>query len=648
MKTQSLPATLTALKILNILKEQSDCDHPIAQTKLAEMLDVDRKTIGRCLEVMEGFMDCDIVHTKKGVYLIPDDDAFELSEIRLLIDSVLSSKVISADQTESIVNKLAKQVNRFDRGHIRHIHTYKQWSKIDNSNIFFNIEEIDDAISSKCQVSFDYNQMQCDKKLHIIGKYTVTPVQLVFSAGMYFVLTLSDEDETLRSFRIDRITNVKKLSKLPALTLTRHLDFEDIASAYVEGHPYMSFGTTEPIKIQIKKEEIGRLFDVFGTKVTISSKDIKEDVDTPEVRLVANTQDVFLWALQNSDVAEVIEPQSLREQLMQALRAAKKKYLSTSEDIYLAEMDKLTNSKEFENQPERATMDFSDIDLTQFETYKNIDVCKYRFWKAKLQDISFVAGKKLLQSFYSFENPIADYLPLSKAKNLQDVSIIFSDIDSLDFVPKCRCLRSLTLGGTKIKDATAIYQTLSPQLEYLKLFWGSEIDVELFKKFNPKTKVIVGRKEAEDRDNQIHLMDVNERFTKYEYPLNVIDSSLGLEAHGASAKEIEEIRQKLVVNQEAFAKIEQQLFRTETTRAVVMALYYEGKSILEVACDLSMTIPEVLKTRKIATRIHTDEFLEVEHDFIFKHRGEVTEEDVAWFKNLLEEYQLKKNREKYN
>ena len=41
MKTQSLPATLTALKILNILKEQSDCDHPIAQTKLAEMLEQD-------------------------------------------------------------------------------------------------------------------------------------------------------------------------------------------------------------------------------------------------------------------------------------------------------------------------------------------------------------------------------------------------------------------------------------------------------------------------------------------------------------------------------------------------------------------------------------------------------------------------------
>ena len=192
-----------------------------------------------------------------------------------------------------------------------------------------------------------------------------------------------------------------------------------------------------------------------------------------------------------------------------------------------------------------------------------------------------------------------------------------------------------------------MYQTLTPQLEYLKLFWGSEIDVEEFKKFNPKTKVIIGRKESEDRDNQIHFIDVDQRYTKFEYPLNVIDSNLGLESHGASSEEIEEIRKRLIYDKEAFAKIEQHLFRTEGTKAVIKALYCEGKSILEVACELSMTISELMKTRKFAIRIHTDEFMEVEHDFASKHRGEVTEDDVAWFKNLMAEYQLKKNREKY-
>ena len=47
-KTQSQPVVLTALKLLNILKEKSDIDHPIPQTELAKILDVDRKTIDRC------------------------------------------------------------------------------------------------------------------------------------------------------------------------------------------------------------------------------------------------------------------------------------------------------------------------------------------------------------------------------------------------------------------------------------------------------------------------------------------------------------------------------------------------------------------------------------------------------------------------
>ena len=67
MKSQLLPATLTALKILQILKESSDQDHPIPQTELAQMLDVDRKTIARCLDVMEGYMG---LNTRKRVSIL--------------------------------------------------------------------------------------------------------------------------------------------------------------------------------------------------------------------------------------------------------------------------------------------------------------------------------------------------------------------------------------------------------------------------------------------------------------------------------------------------------------------------------------------------------------------------------------------------
>lgn len=266
MKSQLLPATLTALKILQILEESSDQEHPVAQTAIAAELDIDRKTVARCLEVMEGYMDYDIVHQRKGVYLVPDEDAFELSEVRLLIDSILASKVVSAEQTDIIVKKLAKLLNKYDRTHIRHIHSYKDWSKVDNKNVFWTIEAFDDAINKNVKVSFDYNKIGVDKKLHVVAKYTVSPVQLAFSNGQYFLLAYVDEEEEMRSFRIDKITNAKTLGMV-SKARKRELDWRDIASTYVEGHPYMSFGETEHIKLRILEEEIGRVFDVFGTRV---------------------------------------------------------------------------------------------------------------------------------------------------------------------------------------------------------------------------------------------------------------------------------------------------------------------------------------------------------------------------------------------
>ena len=650
MKSQLLPATLTALKILQILKESSDQDHPIPQTELAQRLDVDRKTIARCLEVMEGFMGYDIEHTKKGVYLIPDDSAFELSEIRLLIDSVLSSKVIDEKLSDAIVKKLSLQLNEHDRKHVRHIHSYKQWSRTDNENVFLNIEALDDAISLKCQVSFDYYSIGADKKLKPLGKQTVTPIQLVFSSGIYFVLAVAGDEEELRNFRIDRIKNVKRHENLPARKIGITIEQDDIAAAYVEGHPYMSIGKSETIKLKVKRDDIGRLFDAFGTKVRIPKVEIENNAPVLNVDLKANTQDMLLWALQNSDIAEVVAPQSLRDKLMQTLRNAKNIYLSTPTDIYQAEMHKLTAGKALE-EPENTEMDFSDIDLTQFSSYKQIDVAKYRFWKVKLQDISFVAGKKHLRSFYSFENPIKDFAPLAEALYLQDVSIIFGELESLDFVPKCRCLRSLTLGGTKIKDASAMYTRLVPQLDMLKLFHGTEIDVELFKKYNPATKVIIGRKEAEDDLNNLYCkLDVDQRFNKLQYPMNVVDEVLGLSYYGATDTELTEIESKILGDNKLITQIEKELFRDEKAKEIVFALYCEGKSILEVACQFKTSIKDVLHKKRCAVEhLYVKELSEMRREFVSKHPNisKVNDEDVQWLKDLLANHALELNRKKY-
>lgn len=346
MKSQLLPATLTALKILKILEESSDQDHPVAQTAIAAELDVDRKTVARCLEVMEGYMDYDIVHQRKGVYLVPDEDAFELSEVRLLIDSILASKVVSAEQTDIIVKKLAKLLNKHDRTHIRHIHSYKDWSKVDNKNIFWTIEVLDDAINKNVKVSFDYNTIGIDKKLHVEGNYTVSPVQLTFANGQYFVLAYTNDDDELRSFRIDKITNAKLLGVI-SKKKQREVEWRDIASAYVEGHPYMSFGNTERIRIRILEDEIGRVFDVFGINVRINQCDDRDAKysNMVEVSFEANTEDVYRFMVQNADVAEILEPHSIRARILKFGRKMHIRYLSSREDMAHANYESAVSEK---------------------------------------------------------------------------------------------------------------------------------------------------------------------------------------------------------------------------------------------------------------------------------------------------------------
>ena len=100
---------LALLYILDILKNDSDIEHPLRQDKIAELLEkrymitLERKAIGRNLSLLLG-AGYDVVQTPAGTYL--GEREFEPSELRLLIDSVLFSKHISPTHSRALAEKL--------------------------------------------------------------------------------------------------------------------------------------------------------------------------------------------------------------------------------------------------------------------------------------------------------------------------------------------------------------------------------------------------------------------------------------------------------------------------------------------------------------------------------------------------------------
>lgn len=93
------PKKLALIRIWQILKEYSDCDHPLTQDDIARHLEsdygvvIERKAISRNISLLKE-AGAEIESVRAGSYLERRD--FEDSELKLLIDGVLCSKYITA------------------------------------------------------------------------------------------------------------------------------------------------------------------------------------------------------------------------------------------------------------------------------------------------------------------------------------------------------------------------------------------------------------------------------------------------------------------------------------------------------------------------------------------------------------------------
>ena len=176
------PKKLALIRILQILEKHSDSEHPIKHEKIVELLDseygliIERKAIGRNISLLNeaGF---EIETTKKGSYLA--ERTFEDSELRLLIDGVLSSNYITAKHSKALIEKLCALSNEYFRPRVKNIYSVNDWNKTDNVSVFYTIEIVDEAIERSRQVRFEYNKYGADKKLHRSSRQTLSPYQMI-------------------------------------------------------------------------------------------------------------------------------------------------------------------------------------------------------------------------------------------------------------------------------------------------------------------------------------------------------------------------------------------------------------------------------------------------------------------------------------
>ena len=313
--------------ILEILRMYSDEQHSLTQQEIVRLLDknygmeCDRRSVkNNILSLKELGYD---ISMEKGYRLLSRE--FDDSELRILIDSVLFSKSISTKQAKDLIKKIRDIASNYFNAKVSHVCNLPELHRTNNKQAMYSLDAINDAIAEKKKISFIYNNIGTDFKLHPRREepYIVNPYQIVANNGRFYLIGNYDKYDNVVHFRIDKMTEVRILDeKIKSMNQIQGLENGLNLPKHMAEHFYMFSGASVTAKIKTTEDMMSELVDWFGTDFRIVEKTENFII----IRVVCNQDALRYWALQYGPYVEVMEPKALRDKLAVDIKGMLKKY----------------------------------------------------------------------------------------------------------------------------------------------------------------------------------------------------------------------------------------------------------------------------------------------------------------------------------
>lgn len=305
---------LSILYILDYLKAYSDKDHPVTASDLIQMLDkhgiqCERKTIYSDIMLLQTFgADIENRRGRNGGYYLNNRD-FQVSELKLLINAIQSSRYLPQDKSRELISKLCSQCTRDTAGALR-VGTVIVSGQVKamNESIYENVNAIHDAIQNNRQICFRYFDWDLHHKPVFRPKvYMTSPYALYQDHENCYLIAYSDR-ENIRHYRVDRMIDIKPVDipRDPCPELTG-----DALTEYANRLFQMFSGTTTQVKLRFHRSLINTIFDRFGGD-TMLTPDGADHVTF--IAKVAVSPLFLSWVIGFGDKAQILHPQSVIDQ----------------------------------------------------------------------------------------------------------------------------------------------------------------------------------------------------------------------------------------------------------------------------------------------------------------------------------------------
>ena len=243
------------------------------------------------------------------------------NELKLLVDSIQSSKFITQDKTYKLIKKLESLASVYDGQLLQRQVYVTNRVKSMNESIYYTVDVISDAITQNKKIRYQYFEytVKKERQFRHNGKiYEVSPFSLIWDDENYYLLAWDSDAQKMKHYRVD------KMYKVTMTDIERDAtdEFKKVdMSAYTKSVFGMFGGEEQKVKLRFANHLVGAVLDRFG-RDTIIIKDGDEHF-TFTVSVVVSQQ-FLAWVFGFGTEAEIISPDNVRKEMKkQASEVAK-------------------------------------------------------------------------------------------------------------------------------------------------------------------------------------------------------------------------------------------------------------------------------------------------------------------------------------
>ncbi len=310
--------------LMKIMQTKTDDEHGLTMAQIMQELEkydvtAERKSIYSDFQDMTEKFGIEIIKEQSGreTYYHVGSREFELAEVKLLIDSIQSSKFITQTKSRELIKKVKGLVSEHQAKQLQRQVYINDRVKTMNESVYYNVDDIHNAINNNKKIKFKYYKWDINKKLvprHEGDWYFVSPWALTWDDENYYMIAFDDREQKIKHYRVDKMMHISVVEERRA----GKEEFKNFDMAeYSKATFGMYHGKKTKVEIQFANHMCGVFIDRFGKDISI----IPIDNEHSKLHVDVNVSPQFFgWIFSLGKDVKVTGSSEVVEQMREAAK----------------------------------------------------------------------------------------------------------------------------------------------------------------------------------------------------------------------------------------------------------------------------------------------------------------------------------------